>query len=53
MQTVKGKVARDKQLRKALMDGMEYNPCPVGRDFDSLKGVRLERLNRICKKMLN
>lgn len=38
-----------RQLRKSLLDGLDFNPCPIGRDFDSPKGLRLQRLIDLCK----
>mmetsp|Transcript_789 Transcript_789/g.1548 ORF Transcript_789/g.1548 Transcript_789/m.1548 type:complete len:443 (-) Transcript_789:2000-3328(-) len=50
VQAVTHKVMRHRQLKKSLLDGLNYNPCPIGRDSFSPKGLRLERLNKLCRK---
>lgn len=50
VQSLTQKITRDRQFQRALMDGLEYNPCPIGRDYGSPKGIRSQRLNKICRK---
>lgn len=52
VQTITSKFKLAKMKERSLMDGLNYNPCPVGRDFDTLKGIKLMRLNKLCKKQM-
>jgi CRP-like cAMP-binding protein len=50
IKTIAQQQVQIRQLKKALLDGLNYNPMPIGRDFDSPRAIRIRRLNEICKK---